>query len=207
LKGLYTDAEAEEDYVGDQLIHNISELATGLDDVGYGTGDAAPEVADEELEERAFYSSFATEEVLESSGKIDGMGTSVLLNKCGSLLVRRKSRLQATRREQHAMQRVVSRAEVGSVPLVYLEGLLFPSIFWDLPGGCDGGVAGSVPTVLFCQHDTRKKFGIASLAAHAKVRLKSVVSSAATDPRYLSFMFDTLANGALEGTDTRIVLS
>jgi predicted GIY-YIG superfamily endonuclease len=123
------------------------------------------------------------------------------------MLVRRQSRLQASRRERNFMERVVSKKDLGTVPLVYLEGVLFPSIFWRLPHSSDGGILGSIPTPLFCQHDTRKQFGVASMADHAKMRLKSVGNTASTSPDFLAFTFDTLANGAVEGHDTRIVLS
>ncbi len=136
-----------------------------------------------------------------------GMGTSVLFNKCGSMLVRRQSRLEASRRERNLMERVVSRKDIGTVPLVYLEGVLFPSIFWRLSHSGDGGILGSIPTSLFCQHETRKQYCVASMADHAKTRLKSIGNSAGNNPQYLSFLFDSLANGAIEGHDTRIVLS
>jgi hypothetical protein len=48
---------------------------------------------------------------------------------------------------------------------------------------------------------------VASLSDHAKMRLKSIGNTASTDPRYLTFMFDSIANGAIEGSDTRLVLS
>ena len=143
----------------------------------------------------------------EAFGRFGYMGSSVLLNKCGTMLVRRQTQLQAGRRERNMLERVVSNRDIGTVPLVYLEGILFPSIFWNLPHSSDGGVVGSIPTALFCQHETRKKHKVASIAEHAKVRLKSVGSTACGDPRYLSFLFDALANGAIEGHDTRVVLS
>ena len=140
-------------------------------------------------------------------GGIGMIGTSVLLNKCGTMLVRRDTQLQANRHERHMIERIASRKDIGTVPLVYLEGILFPSIFWCLSHSADGGILGSMPTSLFCQHSTRKRLGIASIADHAKTRLKSVGNTASTDPRYLTFMFDSIANGALEGSDTRVVLS
>ena len=45
------------------------------------------------------------------------------------------------------------------------------------------------------------------MADHAKARLKLVGDTTSTDPRYLAFLFDALANGAIEGEDTRLVLS
>ena len=131
----------------------------------------------------------------------------MLLNKCGTMLVRRDNQLQSSRRERNVIEKVVARKDLGTVPLVHLEGILFPSIFWSLSHSVDGGILGSMPTSLFCQNKTRKRVGIASMADHAKTRLKSIGSTNSTDPRYLTFLFDSIANGAIEGQDTRVVLS
>ncbi|CAB9521100.1 hypothetical protein SEMRO_1164_G248040.1 [Seminavis robusta] len=138
---------------------------------------------------------------------IGTMGTSVLLNNVGTMLVRRDSTMRASRKERHLIERVVSSGEIGTVPIVYLEGILFPSIFWCLPHSSEGGILGSMPTPLFCQHATRKQFNVASVIDHARTRVKTIGTTSSTDGRYLSFQFDSLANGALEGQDTRVVLS
>lgn len=182
-------------------------LNTGFGCIGEGTGDGAPDCSSDEEADQFLPTTHAGGCGLDATGRIRGMGTSVLLNKCGSMLVRRQTRLEASRRERNLLERVASQEAAGTIPLVYLEGLLFPSIFWALPSCGDGGILGSIPTALFCQHDTRKLYNVASMADHAKMRLKSVDSSASTDPRYLSFLFDTLANGAIEGHDTRLVLN
>lgn len=134
------------------------------------------------------------------------MGTSVLLNKFGTVLVRRDNRLQATKRERNLVERVVSVKDMGSIPLVYLEGILFPSIFWCQPRSAAGGLLGAIPTALFCQKSTQARYKIASVAKHARVRLKAIGNTASTNSNYLSFLFDSIANGALGGKDSRIAL-
>jgi predicted GIY-YIG superfamily endonuclease len=189
---------------------DFANLPTGADVEGFGTGEFAPECTDEdddELYEGAIPTTHYSchENVIEGSD--DLIGTSVLLNKCGTMLVRRDNQLQATRRERNIIERIASKRDIGTVPLIYLEGILFPSIFWCLSNSSDGGVLGSMPTSFFCQNSTRKRFGVASLSDHAKTRLKSIGNTASTDPRYLTFLFDSIANGAIEGSDTRVVLS
>ena len=199
------------DLDGDTCGANFSDLATGANCAGHGTGEFYPEAGTEDNDEEDHHPLIPTTIESEDENGIEGgfgvVGTSVLLNKCGTILVRRDTQLQATRRERNLLERVVARKDVGTVPLLYLEGILFPSIFWSLSHSADGGILGSMPTSLFCQNATRKRFGVASMADHAKTRLKSVSNSASTNPRYLTFMFDSLANGALEGQDTRVVLS
>jgi hypothetical protein len=134
------------------------------------------------------------------------MGTGVMLNKFGTVLVRKDSQLQASCRERNLVERVVSVNDVESVPLVYLEGMLFPSIFWSQPNGGDGGLLGAMPTAFLCRHQTRRKYNITSLIKHARLRLKMTASTVGSNPNYLAFLFDALANGALEGCDTRVVL-
>ena len=72
-------------------------------------------------------------EALEFDTTIGTIGTSVFLNKCGTLLVRKDNAVRASRRERNLIERIVSAPTVGTVPLVYLESVLFPSIFWCLP--------------------------------------------------------------------------
>lgn len=193
----------------DEEDNEFLSLPTGLGTT-FGTGEFAPEM-DPSGEDACHDGIVPTTLEGENENLIYGnsevIGTSVLLNKCGTMLVRRDTQLQANRRERHMLERIASRHDIGTVPLVYLEGVLFPSVFWCLPHSVDGGVLGSMPTSLFCQSATRKRLCIASIADHAKARLKSIGSTASTDPRYLTFMFDSIANGALEGNDTRVVLS
>ena len=153
------------------------------------------------------YEGIATESECKDDSCDYNIGSSVMLNKCGSMLVRRNTQLQASRRERNLIERIVSYQDVGTVPLVYLEGVLFPSIFYSLPHASDGGVLGAMPISFFCQHQTRQQFNVASVAEHAKVRLTSIGNSASTCPKYCSFTFDAMANGALPGNDTRVVLS
>ena len=171
-------------------------LSTGFDVVGVGNGDCDP-VDGDGMEDVSFMgTTHAGGHSMPATSGVTGMGTSVLLNKCGSMLVRRQSRLEASRRKRNLMERVVSRKDIGTVPLVYLEGVLFPSIFWRLSHSGDGGILGSIPTSLFCQHETRKQYCVASMADHAKTRLKSIGNSAGNNPQYLSFLFDSLANAS-----------
>ena len=206
----YEHFQIPEDLPGDSIVpvFDHSELHTGFTGIGTGTGDCDPSDSSSDGSGcRVIETTRVEHDDIDIRGNTRGIGTSVLLNKCGSMLVRRQTRLEATRRERNLMERVVSRKDVGSIPLLFLEGMIFPSLFYRLSSSSDGSVIGSLPTCLFCQHKTRKSYGVASIASHAKAWLKYPGSAVSTDPRYLSFLFDSLANGAIEGHDTRIVLS
>ena len=73
-----------------------------------------------------------------------------LFNKHMSLLVRSKSILKPTKKEQSFLQRIVSTARNKSVPLLYPEGMLFPSLFWK--GNEDGSIDGCIPAGFWRDH-------------------------------------------------------
>ena len=211
----FVDTSTDTESTGESTVSSNDDMFCGFDIANLPTGEEIPiaNIEDESLMNNSETKFDALLPTTHSSalpmnhvGEFGYMGSSVLLNKCGTMLVRRHTQLQASRRERNLIERVVSVPDIGTVPLLYLEGILFPSIFWHLPHS-SGGILGSIPTALFCQHETRKQFNVASIADHAKTRLKSIGNTASTDPRYLSFIYDSLANGAIEGQDTRVVLS
>ena len=79
------------------------------------------------------------------------------------------------------------------MPLLYLEGALFPSIFWkSAPDKCS--IIGAIPSSLL--HEFIQKEGFASIPQHIRTRLTSPTSSTNNDPRYCSHSYDTLENMA-----------
>ena len=53
----------------------------------------------------------------------------VILNQCGSLLSRQAHTIKGYRHQKHFLQRIASTSFDTSIPLLYLEGMLFPSFF------------------------------------------------------------------------------
>ena len=70
-----------------------------------------------------------------------------VLNNCGTLLTRKNVRLDGSRNERSFLQRIVSGHTGVSVPLVYAEGMLFPSLFF-AENSYDGALLGAFPTVM-----------------------------------------------------------
>ena len=72
-----------------------------------------------------------------------------VLNNCGTLLVRKQSKLNGSRRQQHFLHKIAAVSPGQSIPLLYPEGMLFPSLFWK--GAQDGGVLGAIPCACMTQ--------------------------------------------------------
>lgn len=72
-----------------------------------------------------------------------------VLNNCGMLLVRKQSKLKGSQRQQHFLHKIAAVSPGQSIPLLYPEGMLFPSLFWK--GAADGGVLGAIPCACMTQ--------------------------------------------------------
>lgn len=128
----------------------------------------------------------------------------VLLNEHGSLLIRRNNRLKARRVDQGFLERIIATSTGESIPLLYPEGMLFPSIFWKQ--ATDGGIVGALPSGLLDSDKVAAEHGFASVASHLRCRLKNSSMLCSTDPRYIFYAFDCINNASLRGHDNRIVL-
>jgi len=134
------------------------------------------------------------------------IGGHVVLNNCGTLLVRKKRKLTGTRQEQNFMQRLASAYVGRTIPLVYPEGMLFPSVFWK--DDCRGeSILGALPCAFLCQDGILREMGVASVKDHLQSRMADVSFSGSTDFRYICFAFDSVLNLGCRGEDTRVVLN
>ena len=68
----------------------------------------------------------------------------------------------------------------------------------------DGSISGAIPSSLLTE--LINQFGFQSLPQHIRSRLTSSSFATGTDPRYISFSYDTMTNLAANHEDTRIVL-
>ena len=66
---------------------------------------------------------------------------STLMNQYGSLLTRKKHQIKGSRKQKYFIQKFCATTKGTSVPLVYSEAMLFPSIFWKT--SCDMNSLGS----------------------------------------------------------------
>jgi hypothetical protein len=141
-------------------------------------------------------------DIVAGSGNVPGH---VILNNCGSCLIRRNCQLKGTRYQQAFLQRIVSTSKGHAVPLVYPEGMLFPSIFWTDTE--NSSLVGALPAAVMASKRECRAFGFASMQDHIKARLTNLSLRCATDPRYIFFAYDCVANINLRGEDTRVILS
>ncbi len=128
-----------------------------------------------------------------------------VLNGCGSLLIRRQSKLTGTRRQQHFLHKIAATNPGQSVPLLFPEGMLFPLLFWKDDG--KSSVLGALPTAFMSESKTLWNEGIASVPDQMRSRLSDTASMTSTDTRYASYAFDCLMNLNLRGQDSRVLLS
>lgn len=106
-----------------------------------------------------------------------------ILNNCGSMLIRRNTKLEGTRRQQHFLHKIASLSPGQTVPLLYPEGMLFPSLFWKDDG--DNSILGAFPTAFMTESSTLRQHGIASVEDQLRSRLTNASIMASTDDKYL----------------------
>ena len=126
-----------------------------------------------------------------------------LFNKHMSLLIRSKSILQPTKKEQSFLQRIVSTAGHQSVPLLYPEGMLFPSLFWK--GHEDGSIEGAIPSGFWRDKGFCGKYGYAGIEDHMRTRLLNSSLHMSCNPDYIFFAFDAINNVTSRGIDSRFI--
>lgn len=129
----------------------------------------------------------------------------VILNNCGTLLARGFRKLTASIWQGNFLQRLVATIPGRSIPLLYAEGTLFPSIFWK--DDCNCSILGAIPTALLASDKTLSNYGIASIPSHLKNRMRMCGDSLCCQNQdYLCYAYDSMANLSCRGEDTRLVL-
>ena len=127
----------------------------------------------------------------------------VIMNQCGSLLNRNDRDIIGYHSQKYFLQRITSVTDGATLPLVYPEGMLFPSIFWSMVPK-NGSLFGAIPLGFLVNSCCR---GFASMKSHVRCRLTLPGSSTSTNPSYISFMYDILVNLTLNREDSRIILN
>ena len=141
--------------------------------------------------------------VEEDSNKGDYVSGHVIMNQCGSLLNHNDREIIGFSSQKYFLQRIASITDGNSLPLLYPEAMLFPSIFWSMVPNC-GSILGAIPSGLFVQSNCH---GFANMKSHVRSRLCLPSSSTSTNPSYISFMYDILVNLTLNREDSRIILN
>ena len=128
---------------------------------------------------------------------------STIMNQCGSLLTRKKHQIKGSRKQKFFIQKLCAISKGTSVPLIYAEAMLFPSIFWKASDDMNS-LVGALPAPLL--NEKIGSFGFMDIAQHVKSRLTSAGCTTSSDPRYITFAYDMLTNLAATHEDTRLVL-
>lgn len=141
------------------------------------------------------------------------IGSHVMFNKHGRLLVRQKKKIRPSQSQSHWLQKIVARNNLGeegpsdvrpTIPLLYPEATLFSNIFYKARN--DGSVVGALPTALMTDNTTVKRFGMATLHDHMRTRITSTALLTSSDNTYLLFALDACLNLGTRGHDTRVQL-
>ena len=72
---------------------------------------------------------------------------STIMNQCGSLLTRKKHQIRGSWKQKFFIQKLCAISRGTSVPLIYAEAMLFPSIFWKASGDMNS-LVGALPAPL-----------------------------------------------------------
>ena len=144
-------------------------------------------------------------QVIDGTPVLKRVSGHMLMNQCGALLVRKNAQIKGSRAQQAFLQRFVATTLGMCVPLVYAEAVLFNSIFWK--GLPSGDLLGAIPSALLTGvRSGGKTQGFASLKDHYQCRLTTPGTGTSNNPFYITHAFDVMANVALRGCDTRLIL-
>ena len=133
-----------------------------------------------------YQSSNAGEYILDTTEDNQNKGTfndvtisgHTILNQCGSLLSRKKHEVKGSLKQKFFLQKICSTSIGASIPLLYPEAMLFPSIFWkSADDNCS--IIGAIPSSLLSS--SISSHGFASIPSHIRSRLTSPTSSTSTD--------------------------
>ena len=92
----------------------------------------------------------------------------VILNQCGSLLSRKDHEINGSSKHKFFLQKIHSTSDGLSIPLLYPESMLFPSIFpFEDPDGFPS--LGCIPAPLLSKK--MESLGFASIPQHIRIRL------------------------------------
>ena len=92
----------------------------------------------------------------------------VILNQCGSLLSRRTHDISGSSKHKFFLQKIHATSDGESIPLLYPESMIFPSIFpFCDPDGIPS--LGYIPTP--CLSSSIQKYGFESIPQHTRTRL------------------------------------
>ena len=111
--------------------------------------------------------------------QMDSIGSHVLFNTHGQLLLKHKNKLHGSTKEQNFLQRLVAAGEKQSVPLLFWEGSIFTDIFW--ADTTDQSIVGSLPTAFLADNKTLNANGCAGLRDQFQTRIQNPALATSMD--------------------------
>ena len=130
--------------------------------------------------------------------------TKILLNNYLHVLKRSKVPIWTTNAHKNFLQSIVSRIPNTSVPLLYPEALLFPSIFWKQDQ--HGTSIGALPSFLLQSDKQNIKAGFATVSDHLWCRLTNGSLLTSTNLNYASLAFDLKMNAEMNNAHSTYVV-
>lgn len=125
----------------------------------------------------------------------------VLYNQVGRICTRRNRTIKGTSLQQHFVQRLVSTIYGLSMPLLYIQAMLFPKHFWSSAKHDKVATLGCPPISVYTSKT--HPAGFASHLERARNYCTHASSSTATDDHFTSYSYDILANSS--GVDSRSI--
>ena len=164
--------------------------------------------SDNEHEDELFPSTHAGDipiSILDNTiGKRNIINGHVIQNQCGSSLSRKNVPLYGLKSQQNFLQRLCSTSPGNSVPLLYPEGALMPSIFYKQIS--DGSILGALPSSLLTL-ESPSSHGFASVRDHIRNRLTLEGSPTCTNPRYIAWSYDSICNAVLSKSHSNLIMN
>ena len=102
------------------------------------------------------------------------------LNNSASVLVHHGRRLMGNCGECGFLQQIAVTSCCMSVLLIYLEGMIFPSIYWHV--NVDRSLLRALPSPLMDEQKHTSQFGFAGVMEHTRARLQNLSLLSSTDP-------------------------
>ena len=136
--------------------------------------------------------------------KDETIPTHILLNSDCHVLQRHRFRNDRSTKTSRFLQNIVASTPATSVPLLYPDAALFPTLYFHEQE--DHTKTGALPASLYNDQQS-KRFNFAPIDDHKRTALLNPNLIQSTDIRSIQTAFDTVFNKQLSLTDTRIVLN
>jgi hypothetical protein len=159
LEEILNDEDELDDNFGDFLIHTDEPDAYHEEDHEYFPPDTIPTTDTGEMAQKII------EHDVLNQNRVSGH---VILNQCGSLLSRRNHDIRGSSKHKFFLQKIHATSDGESIPLLYPESMIFPSIFpFCDPDGIPS--LGCIPAPLLSSNI--QKYGFESIPQHTRTRI------------------------------------